>query len=129
MGRHSHTCVYDADVPGDPYDYSVLLWTRAVPAEAYRIDVPMCVRYNVYSGENATGSVVSSGYALTNADVDFTVKVSRDGRSKGVMLTFAGGGKGSDGRDAVLVSVHQLREAGQQEPHRPSQDRARQQGH
>lgn len=35
----------------------------------------MCVQYNVYSGEDGAGDVVSSGWALTNADVDFTVKV------------------------------------------------------
>jgi hypothetical protein len=36
----------------------------------------MCVEYKVYSGLNATGDFVSCGYDLTNADVDFTVKVS-----------------------------------------------------
>lgn len=35
----------------------------------------MCVEYNVYSGANATGETATSGWALTNADVDFTVKV------------------------------------------------------
>ena len=60
---------------GDPYDYSVLLWTRAYPTDNYRVDVPMCVEYKVYSGMNATGDVVSCGWALTNADVDFTIKV------------------------------------------------------
>lgn len=35
----------------------------------------MCVEYKVYTGANATGNVVSTGYALTNAEVDFTVKV------------------------------------------------------
>lgn len=64
---------------GDPYDYSVLLWTRAVPTETYSVDVPQCVEYKVYTGENATGEVVSSGYALSNADLDFTYKVEADG--------------------------------------------------
>ena len=35
----------------------------------------MCVTYKVYSNEDGSGNVVSQGYALTNADVDFTVKV------------------------------------------------------
>jgi hypothetical protein len=35
----------------------------------------MCVEYKVYSGANATGEAVTSGWALTNADVDFIVKV------------------------------------------------------
>lgn len=35
----------------------------------------MCVRYKVYDGKDATGQVVSEGYALTNVDVDFTIKV------------------------------------------------------
>lgn len=64
---------------GDPYDYSVLLWTRAEPTETYRLDVPMCVEFKVYSGMNATGDVVSCGYALSNQDVDFTFKVEADG--------------------------------------------------
>ena len=66
-------------IPGDPYDYSVLLWTRAEPTESYRIDVPMCVTYKVYAGLDATGEVVTSGYALTSADVDYTVKVEATG--------------------------------------------------
>ena len=35
----------------------------------------MCVEYKVYAGEEPSGDVVSSGWALTNADVDFTIKV------------------------------------------------------
>jgi hypothetical protein len=35
----------------------------------------MCVEYKVYSGGNATGETVTSGWALTNANVDFTVKM------------------------------------------------------
>jgi alkaline phosphatase D len=58
---------------GDPYDYSVLLWTRAYPAGEYRIDVPQCVEYKVWTEDE---EVVSEGYALTGADVDWTVKVS-----------------------------------------------------
>ncbi|WVR08378.1 hypothetical protein IAU60_005433 [Kwoniella sp. DSM 27419] len=59
---------------GDPFDYSVILWTRAVPADTYHIDIPQCVRYKVYQGDDANGEVVSEGWSLTGADVDWTVK-------------------------------------------------------
>lgn len=65
-----------SDCSGDPYDTSIILWTRAVPLDAFRIDVPQCVEYKVYAGENAEGEVVSQGYSLTSSDVDYTVKVS-----------------------------------------------------
>lgn len=39
---------------GDPYDYSVLLWTRALPVEQAAVDVPVCVTYNVYDGLNGS---------------------------------------------------------------------------
>ncbi|KAJ9115429.1 hypothetical protein QFC22_005186 [Naganishia vaughanmartiniae] len=64
---------------GDPYDYSVLLWTRALPVEQAAVDVPVCVTYNVFDGLSGTGNVVASGYAFTSYDVDFTVKVEATG--------------------------------------------------
>ncbi|KAJ9093940.1 hypothetical protein QFC20_007026 [Naganishia adeliensis] len=64
---------------GDPYDYSVLLWTRALPVEQAAVDVPVCVTYNVFDGLNGSGNAVSSGYAFTSYDVDFTVKVEATG--------------------------------------------------
>lgn len=63
-----------ADGVGDPYDTSVILWTRAFPSDDYLIDIPQCVTYKVYKGENATGDVVHQGWALTGGDVDWTVK-------------------------------------------------------
>jgi hypothetical protein len=36
--------------------------------------VPQCVEYKVWAGDDES-NVVSSGYALTGADVDWTVKV------------------------------------------------------
>jgi alkaline phosphatase D len=41
---------------GDPYDYSVLLWTRALPVEQATVDVPVCVTYNVFDGLNGAVS-------------------------------------------------------------------------
>ena len=70
------SCV--ADLLGDPWDTSIILWTRAEPTDTYRIDVPVCVKYKVWSSEDGTGDCVSSGWALTGEDVDWTVKVSRE---------------------------------------------------
>ncbi|KAJ9102982.1 hypothetical protein QFC19_004539 [Naganishia cerealis] len=64
---------------GDPYDYSVLLWTRALPVQQASVDVPVCVTYSVFDGLNASGNIVASGYAFTSYDVDFTVKVEATG--------------------------------------------------
>ncbi|KAG7566918.1 hypothetical protein FFLO_01297 [Filobasidium floriforme] len=64
---------------GDPYDYSVLLWTRAEPTAEAPVDIPVCVTYKVYTGQDGTGSVVASGHAFTSYDVDFTVKVEATG--------------------------------------------------
>ena len=43
--------------------------------EEGRIDIPICVTYNVYEGDSTDGEAVSSGWALTGPDVDYTVKV------------------------------------------------------
>ncbi|THH07789.1 hypothetical protein EW145_g3145 [Phellinidium pouzarii] len=71
---------------GDPFDASVLLWTRAVPAP-YALDpfapsstipdqsVPVCVAFAIFPNERMSGSPASSGQAFTSYDVDFTVKV------------------------------------------------------
>ena len=78
VSAKSHRLV--ADHLGDPFDTSIILWTRAVPTDSFRIDVPQCVEYKVYSGENGEGDVVSKGYSLTSSDVDYTVKVSEAAR-------------------------------------------------
>ena len=58
--------------PGDPFDYSVILWTRVKPVGTYRIDIPACVKYKVWTDD---ASVKSEGFSLTGADIDWTVKV------------------------------------------------------
>jgi len=50
---------------GDPYDYSVLLWTRAEPTAEAPIDIPVCVTYKVYDGQNKTVSS-SRAFILTS---------------------------------------------------------------
>lgn len=82
---------------GDPYDDSVILWTRAAPSaendrsnvtvsgsvplydhdtEGYvqQSDSPVCVDWKI-STTKTFDSVVDSGTAYTSSDVDFTVKV------------------------------------------------------
>ena len=66
---------------GDPYEDSVILWTRAYPTDPARVDVPVCVKYAVYTDKSASGKAVSSGFAYTSYDVDFTVKVEAKGLS------------------------------------------------
>ncbi|KAI5118113.1 hypothetical protein M0805_003467 [Coniferiporia weirii] len=71
---------------GDPFDTSVLLWTRAVPipfalnpasppSTIPDQSVPVCVSFSVFSNERLSGHPVSAGQAFTSYDVDFTVKV------------------------------------------------------
>ncbi|KAK7977758.1 hypothetical protein PG988_005248 [Apiospora saccharicola] len=84
---------------GDPYDDSVILWTRVAPIgsdndqsnvtvsghvalydhdnEAYvaKSDSPVCVDWKIGTSEKLKGKAVDSGRALTSSDVDWTVKV------------------------------------------------------
>ncbi|KAJ8093352.1 hypothetical protein PM082_020209 [Marasmius tenuissimus] len=66
---------------GDPFDTSVLLWTRAVPTSPSGTtslpdqSVPACIAYQVFSNEELSGDPVTSGEAFTSYDVDWTVKV------------------------------------------------------
>ncbi|PPR03538.1 hypothetical protein CVT24_007024 [Panaeolus cyanescens] len=64
---------------GDPYDTTVLLWTRAVPTSPSGAEpdqsVPVCVAYEVSKESSFSGHPVDSGEAFTSYDVDFTVKV------------------------------------------------------
>ncbi|KAF7294999.1 Alkaline phosphatase D [Mycena indigotica] len=60
---------------GDPFDTSVLIWTRAFPLGAGPDQsVPVCVSYDVFSSPGMQGKPVQSDQAFTSWDVDFTVK-------------------------------------------------------
>jgi alkaline phosphatase D len=85
---------------GDPYDDSVILWTRVAPIgednsaseltvtgyvplydhdnEAYvaQSKAPVCIQYTVAS-DKALKKVVDHGTVYTSSDVDYTVKVCR----------------------------------------------------
>ncbi|KAJ9132239.1 Alkaline phosphatase (PhoD-like phosphatase) [Pleurostoma richardsiae] len=82
---------------GDPYEDSVILWTRVSPHQdndksnvtvsgyvplydhsnddyVKLSDAPVCVEWKI-STDKAFGTVVDAGTAYTSSDVDFTVKV------------------------------------------------------
>ncbi|KAJ8521657.1 hypothetical protein ONZ45_g1680 [Pleurotus djamor] len=62
---------------GDPFDTSVLLWTRAVPVSASGAlpdqSVPVCISFKI-STSSSLSPVIDSGEAFTSYDVDFTLK-------------------------------------------------------
>lgn len=82
---------------GDPYDDSVILWTRAAPSsdnnesnvtvsgyvplydhstEQYvsKSNSPVCVNWKI-SPSNSFDDIVDSGTVYTSSDIDYTVKV------------------------------------------------------
>ncbi|KAG5727629.1 Alkaline phosphatase D [Termitomyces sp. T112] len=69
---------------GDPFDTSVLLWTRAEaisPAGSNALpdqSVPVCVSYKISTSSDLSGEV-DSGSAFTSYDVDWTLKVEATG--------------------------------------------------
>ncbi|KAM5534094.1 hypothetical protein V8D89_012275 [Ganoderma adspersum] len=62
---------------GDPFESSVLLWTRAVPVGSHLPDqsIPVCVSFKIFDNANLSGRPVDSGDAFTSYDVDWTLKV------------------------------------------------------
>ncbi|CAL1705043.1 unnamed protein product [Somion occarium] len=68
---------------GDPFDTSVLLWTRAVPisntTNVPDQSVPVCVSFKIFDNQNLAGRPIDSGEAFTTYDVDFTLKVEATG--------------------------------------------------
>ncbi|GJE95207.1 alkaline phosphatase D family protein [Phanerochaete sordida] len=67
---------------GDPFDDSVLLWTRAVPLESGSnvpdVSIPVCVSFKIFDNPKLSGKPIDSGEAFTSFDVDFTVKVEAE---------------------------------------------------
>jgi alkaline phosphatase D len=69
---------------GDPFDTSIILWTRAVPlpasdGELPSASIPVCVSYKIGTDQNLAGQPVNTGEVFTTYDVDFTVKVEATG--------------------------------------------------
>ncbi|TFK38210.1 PhoD-like phosphatase-domain-containing protein [Crucibulum laeve] len=70
---------------GDPFDTSIILWTRAIPvspdgtSELPDQSVPACVSFKVATSSDFSGPAVSTGEAFTSYDVDWTVKVEATG--------------------------------------------------
>ncbi|KAF9452394.1 alkaline phosphatase [Macrolepiota fuliginosa MF-IS2] len=68
---------------GDPFDTSIILWTRAepLPTSSGQLpdqSVPVCVSFKIGTTQDL-GSPVDSGEAFTTYDIDFTVKVEATG--------------------------------------------------
>ncbi|KAF8868870.1 PhoD-like phosphatase-domain-containing protein [Infundibulicybe gibba] len=70
---------------GDPFDTSVLLWTRALPVPPAGKttlpdqSVPVCVSFKISTSPTLAGNPIDSGEAFTTYDVDFTLKVEANG--------------------------------------------------
>ncbi|KAF9457170.1 PhoD-like phosphatase-domain-containing protein [Collybia nuda] len=70
---------------GDPFDTSVLLWTRAVPispdgsSELPDQSVPACVSFKISTSSNMAEKPADSGTAFTSYDVDWTAKLEAKG--------------------------------------------------
>ncbi|KAH8107538.1 PhoD-like phosphatase-domain-containing protein [Phellopilus nigrolimitatus] len=75
---------------GDPFDESVLLWTRAAPVGTSLPDqsVPICVAYSVWQAGDLGGQPVTRGQAFTSYDVDWTVKVEAAGLHADTRYTY-----------------------------------------
>ncbi|KAF7305099.1 Alkaline phosphatase D [Mycena kentingensis (nom. inval.)] len=60
---------------GDPFDTSVLIWTRAFPLGAEPDQsVPVCVSYSFFASPTAQGRPIKTEEGFTSWDVDFTIK-------------------------------------------------------
>ncbi|KAI1794563.1 PhoD-like phosphatase-domain-containing protein [Ganoderma leucocontextum] len=61
---------------GDPFDDSVLLWTRAVPlGTPPDQSIPVCVTFKIFDNADLSGRLLDGGDAFTTYDVDWTLKV------------------------------------------------------
>ncbi|KAJ3937067.1 MAG: PhoD-like phosphatase-domain-containing protein [Lentinula lateritia] len=70
---------------GDPFNTSVLLWTRAVPVSPSNTtqlpdqSVPACLSFAIYTSLDLEGEPIDTGEAFTSYDVDWTLKVEATG--------------------------------------------------
>ncbi|KAJ4001349.1 PhoD-like phosphatase-domain-containing protein [Lentinula boryana] len=70
---------------GDPFNTSVLLWTRAVPVSPPGTtalpdqSVPACLSFKISTSPDLQGDTIDSGDAFTSYDVDWTLKVEATG--------------------------------------------------
>jgi alkaline phosphatase D len=69
---------------GDPFDTSVILWTRAEPLSSSSgllpdQSVPVCVSFKIGTSKDLSGHPIDSGEVFTTYDIDFTVKVEATG--------------------------------------------------
>ncbi|PFH50642.1 hypothetical protein AMATHDRAFT_3720 [Amanita thiersii Skay4041] len=69
---------------GDPFDTSIILWTRAVPVSPAGStslpdqSVPVCVNFRISTSQDFS-NVADSGAIFTSYDIDFTAKVEATG--------------------------------------------------
>ncbi|EEB89616.1 hypothetical protein MPER_12265 [Moniliophthora perniciosa FA553] len=70
---------------GDPFNTSVLLWTRAVPVspdgtnELPDQSIPACLSFKISSNSDLSGAPLDTGEVFTSYDVDWTAKVEANG--------------------------------------------------
>ncbi|KAJ3906538.1 PhoD-like phosphatase-domain-containing protein [Lentinula edodes] len=70
---------------GDPFNTSVLLWTRAVPVSPSNTtqlpdqSVPACLSFAISTSPDLQGEPIDTGEAFTSYDVDWTLKVEATG--------------------------------------------------
>ncbi|KAJ4480605.1 PhoD-like phosphatase-domain-containing protein [Lentinula edodes] len=70
---------------GDPFNTSVLLWTRAVPVSPSNTtqlpdqSIPACLSFAISTSPDLQGEPIDTGEAFTSYDVDWTLKVEATG--------------------------------------------------
>ncbi|KAJ3859945.1 PhoD-like phosphatase-domain-containing protein [Lentinula novae-zelandiae] len=76
---------FSGHTQGDPFNTSVLLWTRAVPVSPSNTtqlpdqSVPACLSFAIYTSLDLQGEPIDTGEAFTSYDVDWTLKVEATG--------------------------------------------------
>lgn len=104
---------------GDPYDHSVLLWTRAEPTAEAPVDIPVCVTYKVYTGQDGTVSLHSIRVPKRSTPLtwfqSYLAGLRRCQRPRVHVIRCRFHRQGRSYRferlDPILVPVRQLREA------------------